>query len=430
MVDTPPDKLTAISPTADQIAAAKDANASTTPTTPASADVQVLNSIQPVRRRNRSDEPPPLAAGAAQGSSSESTRATAPPVKSSNTTAKPDETAVPQEVRDRFTQLGRSYHFPDGALAFTDKGLKLLTPSENTEVVRALASIAKARGWEEVTVKGTQAFRREAWASVSLLGLQVRGYNATEQVRLVQRIASARSADSERERVGASPEVSPAADAAAKQSMNRESPATSSRVDQQVANGKLLEHGRARYQQKDSEPPSYFVKLQTVTGERTVWGVDLERAFRESLSKPQVGDEVALRTVRRDSVTVKVLDKALTGEEVPRDVTTFRNRWQVETGEFVDRQQRAAETLRDPAVTPSDGARRHPELVNAYLHLRGAELLAQERVKDPEKRGRFLTLVREGVADLMAKGGSLKPVQLREVPTRAPPHDRTDGPIR
>ena len=45
-----------------------------------------------------------------------------------------DHQTVPDHVRRRFVQVGRKYYFPDGARAFTDRGRRLTTPSENTEV--------------------------------------------------------------------------------------------------------------------------------------------------------------------------------------------------------------------------------------------------------------------------------------------------------
>src|SRR5258708_29203798 len=98
---------------------------------------------------------------------------------------------VPEDVRKRFVQVGAKYFFPDGARAFTDRGSRLTTPSENTEVIKSLISIAHARGWNEITVTGTERFRRDAWAQARLLGLDVRGYKPTdiENERLVREIA-------------------------------------------------------------------------------------------------------------------------------------------------------------------------------------------------------------------------------------------------
>src|ERR1700674_21073 len=113
----------------------------------------------------------------------------APAPSSSSTREKPaPERAVPEEVRRRFVQARNRYYFPDGARAFTDRGTRLTTTSENTEVVRSLIQIAEARGWTEVTVRGTERFRKEAWLAARLAGLDVRGYRPSEfeQGRLVR----------------------------------------------------------------------------------------------------------------------------------------------------------------------------------------------------------------------------------------------------
>src|SRR5436305_326783 len=69
--------------------------------------------------------------------------------------SKPKRGAVPDEVREKFTQLGNKYHFKDGTLAFTDRGKRLTSPSENTEVIKSMVAVAHARGWGEITVSGT-----------------------------------------------------------------------------------------------------------------------------------------------------------------------------------------------------------------------------------------------------------------------------------
>src|ERR1700686_1848581 len=97
---------------------------------------------------------------------------------------------VPQVVRERFVQVRNHYYFPDGARAFTDRGNRLTTPSENTEVIRSLVAIAKAREWNEITVRGTERFRKAAWFAARLAGLEVRGYRPSEveQAHLVRRL--------------------------------------------------------------------------------------------------------------------------------------------------------------------------------------------------------------------------------------------------
>jgi len=58
--------------------------------------------------------------------------------------------------------------------------------------------------------------------------------------------------------------------------------------------GKLVDHGPAPYQHNPKAAMSYFVRLETDKGDRDIWGVDLEQAFRQSLSTPGVGDQVGI----------------------------------------------------------------------------------------------------------------------------------------
>lgn len=89
-------------------------------------------------------------------------------------------TAVPDSVRKRFLQADSDYYFPDRSPAFTDRGTKLATRGDHPEVVRALVEIAKERGWDSVTVKGAETFRRAAWMEAARSGLQVAGYKPTD----------------------------------------------------------------------------------------------------------------------------------------------------------------------------------------------------------------------------------------------------------
>src|ERR1700676_2344528 len=215
---------------------------------------------------------------------------------SSSAAAKPaPERAVPEEIRRRFVQVKNRYYFPDGARAFTDRVTRLTTSSENTEVVRSLIQIAEARGWTEITVRGTGRFRKEAWFAARLAGLEVRGYQPSEfeqghLVRTLGRQGSAPGIDS----VSAESEPRPT-----------ESDERAPEKRGGLLTGRLVDHGPAPYRHDPREPMSYFVKLETARGDRTIWGIDLERAFKESLTQPQAGDEVGLRSVRQESVRVR-----------------------------------------------------------------------------------------------------------------------------
>jgi hypothetical protein len=98
---------------------------------------------------------------------------------------KPDDdtarlTAVPESVRKRFLKVDSDYYFPDRSPAFVDRGARLATRGEHPEVVKALVEIAKERGWNTITVKGSEAFRRAAWMEAVRNGMQVAGYKPTE----------------------------------------------------------------------------------------------------------------------------------------------------------------------------------------------------------------------------------------------------------
>lgn len=336
-----------------------------------------------------------------------------------------DQRPVPEAVRRQFVQVGRKYYFPDGARAFTDRGSRLTTPSENTEVIRSLIVIAQARGWNDITVNGTERFRKEAWFAARLAGIDVRGYRPTdfEQERLAR--AAVRRGRSGADDARPSPQA-PRGDEA--ESALRERSAAERPRRGALLIGRLIDHGRATYLQDPHEPMSYFAKIETERGERTLWGVDLERAFKQSLTRPQIGDEIGLRPVRKDAVTVKAPERDAHGQVIgEKNLDTHRNRWIVEKRAFFEAREEAAQTVRDPSVVPQEAVKRHPELAGTYLYLRGAEEIARRRIRDPEDQRRFVATIRGALADSVARGEPLAPVRLRE---RAPPRPSSTRPAR
>jgi hypothetical protein len=86
---------------------------------------------------------------------------------------------VPDEVARRFLKIDQRYYFHDKTHAFIDRGNKLSTHGIHPEVVRSLVQIARARGWNDITVKGSEDFRRSAWMEGASQGLNVYGYQPT-----------------------------------------------------------------------------------------------------------------------------------------------------------------------------------------------------------------------------------------------------------
>lgn len=363
-----------------------------------------VNTIEASRRPKRDRA---SAARAAEGAPA----APSPPPSAPLQRADGDPWTVPQSVRDRFVQEGHRFYFPDGAPAFKDLGRRLTTASENTQVVHGLIEIAHSRGWTEVTVSGTERFRRETWQQARLAGLSVRGYRPSEaeQAQLIR--ALSRSLVRSPERVDAF-----SVDAGTQASSREVQPGAGSPAGQEPREritGKLVDHGRDAYRHDPNQDPSYFVRLRTRDGIREIWGKDIERAVVKSLTQPQIGDDVVLVRTGRDLVTVKRPERGADGQLTPREVDVFRNRWVIEKESFFEARAAAAQVVRDVAVGPREAVREHPELAGTYLNLRAAEL-ASKALRDPADRRRFVAQVRGALADDIERGEPLQPVRLRE----------------
>ncbi|RML41476.1 hypothetical protein ALQ95_200100 [Pseudomonas syringae pv. ribicola] len=89
-----------------------------------------------------------------------------------------------------------------------------------------------------------------------------------------------------------------------------------------VIEGTLIEHGEAPYQHKDDNQMSYFVTLKPEGGQpRTVWGVGLEDAMKDSNLKQ--GDQVRLEDLGTRPVVVQVFEE----DGSVTDKTVNRREW-------------------------------------------------------------------------------------------------------
>ncbi|CAH0445363.1 hypothetical protein LMG10661_01614 [Ralstonia syzygii subsp. syzygii] len=181
-----------------------------------------------------------------------------------------------------------------------------------------------------------------------------------------------------------------------------------------VLAGKLLEHGEANYQHDPKKEKSYFVKVETERGERTVWGVDLGRAVAES--GVAIGDRVAVEKMGSKPVTAKerVFDKD--GQEVgERAVDTHRNRWQVgslEKAEAFAREDRA------------EVVKKHPDLAPAYGTVAAAQKFAEKQFASKEDQARFVAIARQVVAEKIAHGENVPAPKIREAKVQERPKDQ------
>lgn len=317
---------------------------------------------------------------------------------------------VPDSVQERFIQIGNKFHFPDGTEAFTHEGNRLTTRSENSVVIQSMVAIAREQGSGPITVGGTEFFKKEAWFAASLAGLEVRGYQPAdfERERLARSLAARRAPGT--------PEAAPppTGDRPAPNAPEAGRPAEPRSQGSDLIVGRLVDHGAAPYGHDPKQPMSYFVRVETVRGDREIWGVDLERAFRQSLSTPGIGDEIGVRSVGRQPVTVLAPKLDAQGRETGQaPLDTHRNQWIVERKNFLDERQRMAEVLRDSGMTPADGIRRHPELEGSYMQLQIGRALAEQQFRDKAQREQFVDHLRAHIAQRIEFGQPLEPVMLR-----------------
>jgi hypothetical protein len=90
---------------------------------------------------------------------------------------------VPPEVEQKYLRVGDKFYHPKNTdvVAFEDKGNKLETRSNSEQVAETMVTIARARGWDEIKVSGSETFRKEVWLEAAAYGMQVKGYTPTEQ---------------------------------------------------------------------------------------------------------------------------------------------------------------------------------------------------------------------------------------------------------
>ncbi|EDR9672633.1 hypothetical protein CQD95_003841 [Salmonella enterica subsp. enterica] len=335
---------------------------------------------------------------------------------------------VPDRVAKSYIEVEGKYYFqnrPD-SLAFVDKGAKLQTKLSNSQVAGSMIDIAEARGWTEIQVKGTEDFRREAWLQATARGLTAHGYKPKEEdLARLKKVAGERNINEvEAREVADNVKTSPSAPSVTTSKNQSEAPTsktgtTESSSTAQGKNegakveaeekvnklaGKLVEHGAAPYEHKKDNKDNYYVTLENADGKQsTTWGVDLQRAMAESEAQP--GDHVELENLGRKAVTVEKDVKDETGKVVKKEtINTFRNSWQVKADAIRDQERPAREIVKE-----------HPDLVNEITAVKLAEKVSQSMNADDKER--FMSRVRDKLADKVASGEKGPELKIKEVQT-------------
>lgn len=340
-----------------------------------------------------------------------------------------DPHAMPDSVAKNFLKVEDRYYFKDQSIAFVDNGELLRARAEHKEVVKALVEIAETRGWDEITVRGSKAFRQAVWFEAASRGIEARGYVPSEldKAKLGELLKDSNTIEKgikktpQQERaLDATPHEKNFAGADAMDTQGHESPKGSKLGDAPLPSGvlrrvegKLVEHGAAKYQFDKKKSMNYFVKIETPEGgEQIIWGVDLRRAMADAA--PAKGDKVTLDYHGNVAVTVKEPQYDQSGKFTGTvDVDTHRNEWRVtvdrEKGPRTDKQEKpqaqrerqdsappapespkAAAAPVDPkaadkantfATQPArEGVAKHGDLIGAYVTKEAAKKFAAQHL--------------------------------------------------
>ena len=270
-----------------------------------------------------------------------------------------------ESLRKRFIEAGEQFYYRTAPgeptkLAFTDHGRRLVTEHDDPSVIQGMVLRAKAKGWTTVRVNGTTEFKTEAWVQATIAGLDVEGYTprgidlARAEDRRDQRPIRGKTAQQPVNRqasqdrtsddhvrtpdqpLSSGQQVAVAALEAILKTRGDSPTMIAAAIEEAKARlqgerivvGTVIDHGMDHYDHDVQNAKSYFVKVVTDRGERTIWGVDLGRAFEQN--KVQRGDAVALvqEAHKRVAVTVPLRDE--TGASIgAASQPATRNRWEV-----------------------------------------------------------------------------------------------------
>ena len=178
--------------------------------------------------------------------------------------------------------------------------------------------------------------------------------------------------------------------------------------------GRLVEHGAAPYEHDPQKSDSYFVTLENDKGEqRTLWGVDLERAMKEAA--PEIGEKIGLQHEGSTLVTL------------PDGTQTHRNTWKVQdAGELAYSQLERRLSRSGVKETTLDYTRDFAERrgIAEQMGVRGEIEIPAERVEQrPEKES---TGERERIEDRAPRSSQKVGVDLAQ-DLRADPREDLAG---
>lgn len=310
--------------------------------------------------------------------------------------------AVPPEIETQYLRVGSKFYYPKQpeVVAFEDKGNRLQTTSDSEQVAETMVRIAEARGWDEIKLSGSETFRREAWLEAAARGMHVKGYTPSEQdkAELAKRLREVDTNTLDRENKPFRARENETGDERKPSGQAR--PAETER--DRDGTGVVVAHGAAKYMHDEENSRSYYVTTRNNAGvEKTSWGIDLERAMRESGA--QVGDKVSITNEGNRPVTVSAPIRDNNGLVVGREEKeAYRNHWHVQL----------AETFRKDS--PADAVKKHPDLAGAYAAEAAMEKQAQADALTPTQKAVVMARVRQNMANSIERG-DIPEVKVKEM---------------
>ncbi len=282
-----------------------------------------------------------------------------------------------------------------GELAFSDSGKSLTTEMQDKSTIRAMIEVANAKNWKEVTVSGTDEFRRAAWLEARVAGIEVRGYEPREADKkmLAELVIPAAKVntielnDSVRQRASVDPVVGFSKDRAHSKGaqhvdVDALTPSEKTSLDnsraflksqsfspewtnaavaelekkvrgERVYIGKVLDHGPAPFKFDEKNDRSYFVKLHTDRGEQVVWGKELAQAMTNK--DVGIGQSIVLKNTGKQDVSVveKIFDSS--GHQTgTKEKDAVRNSWTAEPLSLVNERAGRAQSESKPSMQVLD----------------------------------------------------------------------------
>ena len=298
------------------------------------------------------------------------------------------ELPIPEHINKDYNEINGKFFLknsPD-TLAFVDKGQKLQARLTHTKIAKSMVDIAEKRQWTEIKVTGTKDFRRDVWLEASIKGLSVTGYKPSEaDLAELKQKSSNKVNEIENQPVKTVVHTS----------------ATGKFEDINNLNGKLIEHGKDHFMHKPDQSMSYFATLELKNGEKNkVWGVDLERAIKESNVK--IGQNVELNPTRTAvTITKEIYDT--NGNKALKTFDTHKNIWEVK-----------AEALKKADHSSEDVIKEHPDLVNEVAAIKIAKKYSQAKLPDQETRQKFLNEIKDMLVKDVERGQTFKTVKIKE----------------